>query len=183
MADLSLEDFTGTIARLRNRLPYYDGKEQDLNDLIIATSELVDELKIIRDWTCLANEFRRDERSTCRTRRLGEYAKVMIKENNRPEEERKPFADLRHSSISTNLLVATASETRRIIGFSGPLVKYIIKHGDKFIQARQLCSYFIYVPYCQVLCSDEKISASIEIWGKGRLPSSLSSVGTLTNNN
>ncbi|SPJ87181.1 uncharacterized protein FTOL_12195 [Fusarium torulosum] len=167
---LSFKDFAGALNRLRNGLKYYNGgEEQDLDDLINTVSELGDELMIMRDWTCLANEFRKGEHKAHRTKRLNEYAKVMIKENNRPQEERKPFAKLRNASILTNILVATASESKRIKELSETLVKYIINEGDTFIQARQLGPYFVYLPYCQILCLNEKHSERIEIWGEEKL--------------
>ncbi|KAG4282272.1 hypothetical protein FPRO04_13316 [Fusarium proliferatum] len=153
MTELSLDDYVGFLSRLRLGLEYYDGDEQEINGLIETASEFQDELEIIRDWTCLANEFRRGERKSHRTKRLNEYVKAMIKEQSRPEGERKPFAELGKGSIFMNLLVATASETQKITRFSETSVKYIINHYSTFIQRRKLGPYFIYLPYCQVLCS------------------------------
>ncbi|KAH7187110.1 hypothetical protein BKA60DRAFT_643837 [Fusarium oxysporum] len=168
MADLTLDDYLSFSLRLRRGLVYYDGNEQKLDTVINSVSELRDELTIMRDWTCLANELRRGERKPHRTKRIIEYAKAAFDENSKKysKEQRKPFKDLQQASLLTNVLVAAAVETKNIAGFSETMVKYILNHGDDFIQRRKLVPYFQYPPFCRALWPNQNKEASAKCWGQ-----------------
>ncbi|KAF4469738.1 hypothetical protein FALBO_3359 [Fusarium albosuccineum] len=165
MADLSLDDFVKFSFRMRKVLPYYNGDEQELNHVIDAMSDLLGELTILRDWICIADEWRQEYHKS-RTKRLEEYLTVMFGEKNKmlSEEQKSIFERLKKASLYTNLLTATAVEMKTVKGLSPNLVKYICDGGDKFIERRKLKPYFIHLPFHKSL-SKMRDKAALH-WGE-----------------
>lgn len=149
MAELSIHDYVNFSFRLRKRLPYYNGDEHELDLAVESITELLDELKILRDWTCMANELRRGEHKAHRVKRLDEYLQAMFggKHAKLTEEQKKRFYNLQEAGLITNILTATAIDTRAVKNLSPASIKYICDQGQKFIDRRALAPHLCYFSF------------------------------------
>ncbi|KAH7186450.1 hypothetical protein DER44DRAFT_190546 [Fusarium oxysporum] len=170
MAELSIHDYVNFSFRLRKRLPYYNGDEHELDLAVESITELLDELKILRDWTCMANELRRGEHKAHRVKRLDEYLQAMFggKHAKLTEEQKKRFYNLQEAGLITNILTATAIDTRAVKNLSPASIKYICDQGQKFIDRRALAPHLCYFSFYDSLSTMRQAPIlSMSCWERG----------------